>query len=163
MRSRSEHLEQLAKARETNLKDPEWHIKGGRSGSHEDKVKAGRSGSRENKVKAYRKALESGKLFNRKNTDTKPELAVKAKLDELVAMGFISGYAHPFNLNNKFFVDFYVPDLNTIIEVDGCYWHGCEQCDFPGRKKGGDKGRNAYILACGYKLEIIKEHELAQV
>lgn len=90
--------------------------------------------------------------------DTKPEFTVKAKLDELVTFGVISGYVHPFNLNGKFFCDFYVPDTNTIIEVDGCYWHGCEERGHPGRKN--DNGRNAYIKACGYNFEIIKEHEL---
>jgi len=95
----------------------------------------------------------------KKIKDTKPELAVKAKLDELVAVGFISGYEHPFNLNNKFFVDFYVPDLNTMIEVDGCYWHKCKECGF-GDGRPRDRSRNAYIKACGYKLEIIREHEL---
>ncbi len=102
--------------------------------------------------------VASGRLFRMNKRDTKPELAVKDKLDELVALDAISGYVHPFNLNNKFFVDFYVPDTNTIIEIDGCYWHGCEQCGHPGRKN--DKGRNAYIQACGYNFEIIKEHEL---
>lgn len=105
--------------------------------------------------------VESGRLIKIAKMDTKPELAVKAKLDELVALGAISNYVHPYSLNNKFFVDFFVPDTNTIIEVDGCYWHGCEQCGHPGRKN--DRPRNAYIKACGYNLEIIKEHELTRV
>lgn len=85
--------------------------------------------------------------------DTEIELQVKAKLDELGVR-----YEHSYNLNGRFFVDFYLPDFNTIIEVDGCYWHKCVKCGYEGRPR--DQARNAYIQACGYRLEIIREHEL---
>lgn len=94
-------------------------------------------------------------LSGYKTQDTKPELIIKAILDQKGIR-----YEHPFKLGDKFLCDFYLSDHNLIIEVDGCYWHGCEECGYPGRKKGGDAGRNAYIEACGYLLLIIKEHEL---
>mgnify|MGYP001576635131 FL=1 len=87
--------------------------------------------------------------------DTKLELTVKARLDSLGA-----NYVHPFNLHNHFLCDFYLPDYNLIIEADGCYWHGCTQCDLPNKKGAGrTRSRNAYIEAHGYKLLVIPEHD----
>ena len=156
---------------------------GGRNGPHEAKVRAGRkmqetwgktSEAHEQRVRAGYiggrtqgaiqgpKNVKSGLLAKAreicdKKTNTKPELAVKAKLDELGIC-----YEHPYNLNNRFLCDFYLPDFNTIIEVDGCYWHGCQDCGYLGKSERlrTDPGRNAYIRACGYRLEIVKEHEL---
>ncbi len=124
------------------------------------------SGLRADHSRAGRANVESGELFRArqriKRKDTKPESALKAKLDELVAVGAIGAYEHPWVLNGKFVVDFLVPEWNTIIEVNGCYWHGCSACGFSGTPKNRmtDPGRYAYIRACGYGLEIIMEHEL---
>mgnify|MGYP001614524333 CR=1 FL=1 len=46
-----------------------------------------------------------------------------------------------------------------VIEVDGCYWHKCKECGY-GNGRPRDRSRNAYIRACGFRLEIIREHEL---
>lgn len=83
-------------------------------------------------------------------------------LDELVSKGLISRYEHPYVLNGKFVVDFFVAEWNTVIEVNGCYWHGCRACGFAGMPKNRmtDPGRYAYIKACGYNLEVIMEHEI---
>ncbi len=89
-----------------------------------------------------------------KRQNTKLELAVKAKLD---ALGL--RYEHPFNLHDHFLVDFYLPDLNTVIEADGCYWHGCKPCGFNNGKDARTRSRNAYIKAHGYKLVVVPEHE----
>lgn len=86
--------------------------------------------------------------------DTKLELAVKAQLDSLGVH-----YEHPFNLHNHFLVDFYLPDTNTIIEADGCYWHGCKPCGYDNGKDKRTRARNAYIRAHGYKLIVVPEHE----
>ena len=62
-----------------------------------------------------------------------------------------------FNLHDHFLCDFYLPSLNLIVEADGCFWHGCEECGFWSRRN--DAGRNAYIRAHGYDLLVLKEHE----
>ena len=86
--------------------------------------------------------------------DTRLELAVKAKLD---ALGL--RYEHPFNLHNHFLVDFCLTDSNTIIEADGCYWHGCKPCGYDNGKDKRTNSRNAYIRAHGYNLVVVPEHE----
>lgn len=52
-----------------------------------------------------------------------------------------------------YLVDFYIDDLNLIIEVDGSFWH-----DKPERKQR-DKRRDAWLRSKGYK--VIRLTELA--
>lgn len=62
-------------------------------------------------------------------------------------------------------VDFYIPDENRIIEVNGCYWHCCQQC---GRERGNgekkreeDTRRYEYLHRKGYAVDIVWEHDLS--
>ena len=50
--------------------------------------------------------------------NTKPELEFKAILEKLEIE-----YEQQFRIQNKYY-DFYLPDYNALIEVDGIYWHG---------------------------------------
>lgn len=53
--------------------------------------------------------------------------------------------------------------LNGIaIEIDGCYWHGCTQCGFRGRKnvQSSDKIKNSFLEKRGWIVLRLKEHEL---
>jgi len=55
------------------------------------------------------------------------------------------------------FVDFYLPELNLVVEVDGDYWHNLE------RQKKRDEYRNNKLKELGYKViriwgsEILKD------
>ena len=101
-----------------------------------------------------RHQIEASMAASARKGDTKPELAVKDMLDDL---GIV--YEHPFDVNGRFLVDFYLPAYNAVIEVDGCYWHKCRECGY-GDGRGRDRSRNAYLRACGYLLMVIKEHDL---
>ena len=57
-----------------------------------------------------------------KYSNTAPELAVKAFLDESEIK-----YEHSKHLGRAV-VDFLLPEHNVIIEVDGCIYHACEIC-----------------------------------
>ena len=63
------------------------------------------------------------KLYKRKfrlkkgSYNTKPELQVKAILEEL---GIV--YQQQFPIQRKLY-DFYLPKYNVLLEVDGVYWH----------------------------------------
>lgn len=57
-------------------------------------------------------------------------------------------------INDKFLVDVYIPLTNTIIEVDGEYWHSLK------RVVNKDKAENAYLKKCGYNLMRISEKEI---
>ena len=54
----------------------------------------------------------------------------------------------------KFLVDAYIPATNTIIEVDGVYWHNLKKI---ARK---DKAENAYLKKCGFNLLRLSEAEV---
>lgn len=58
-------------------------------------------------------------LKNQKNKDTRPERIVREWL-ESNSVRYIP--QHP--MFNRFVVDFYLPDCNTVLEVLGDYWHG---------------------------------------
>ena len=92
-----------------------------------------------------------------KSRDTKPELIVTEMLT-LSGIRFIKQFSLP-----RIYCDFYLPDYNLIIEVDGDYWHAnpdrFSSDDLIGSKKmkasqiwESDKKKSEKIIAFGYKL-----------
>lgn len=57
-------------------------------------------------------------------------------------------------IDDKFCVDFYIPESKTVIEADGKYWHGLEKTI----KK--DRAENAYLKSRGYNLIRLTENEI---
>ena len=68
-------------------------------------------------------------------------------------------------------VDFYIPVTNTIVELNGCWWHGCLECaqqrkdyeefrEWHEQKREKDKKRYEYLRHKGYMVEVIWEHDL---
>jgi G:T-mismatch repair DNA endonuclease (very short patch repair protein) len=98
----------------------------------------------------------------RKNTE--PEKKVKEILREL-------GYQYRVqfminDLGRKRYFDIYIPRLNTLIEVDGIYWHGKglldEQLNAVQRKnRKNDKFKERIAAKHGFKLVRIWEDEIS--
>jgi len=103
----------------------------------------------------YRKIGLTG-VRNQQNSK-EPTSIEKIVYDFLLSKGII--FEKQRLVNGKFLVDVYIPSTNTIIEVDGCYWHGCKICGFLKRNKK-DKAENAYLIKCGYNLLRLPEHEI---
>lgn len=62
-----------------------------------------------------------------------------------------------------YIVDFFLPDFDLVIEVNGCYWHCCDQCGHSnahGGKREKDTKRYEYLTKRGYSVGIIWEHDL---
>ena len=62
-----------------------------------------------------------------------------------------------------YIVDFFLPDFNLVIEVNGCYWHCCEECGFINAHEGKrekDAKRHEYLIKRGFSLGIMWEHDL---
>ena len=57
-------------------------------------------------------------------------------------------------INNRFYVDAYVPSLNLVVECDGNYWHSLD------RVVKKDKAENAYLTKCGFNMLRFSEEEI---
>ena len=59
-------------------------------------------------------------------------------------------------------VDEALPDLRLAIEVDGCYWHGCATCGFPGNPvtQNLDRRKTVYLTKRGWTILRIREHDI---
>lgn len=59
--------------------------------------------------------------------------------------------------------DFYLEDPHLLIEIQGCYWHGCLTCGFdqPMHKqfRSKDIRRRRYLKQHGYTIDEIWEHD----
>lgn len=88
-------------------------------------------------------------MTRQKTSGTSIEIKMR---EELVKRGIT--YEEQYNLGGKFALDFYLPELNTVIECDGDYWHNLPEV------KKRDKSKNAYIKACGMRLFRFWEHEI---
>lgn len=104
--------------------------------------------------------------LNSKSKDTKPERLVREFLIHK-NIKFIGQY----QMYNKFIVDYYLPDTNTIIEVLGDYWHGNPLkygddknlkplTDKQLRQKSKDKSRYAYLTTCGHPVLMVWECDI---
>lgn len=91
---------------------------------------------------------------------TRPEKIVQIFLQ---SKNISHKYSH--SMYDKFFVDFWLPQNNTIIEVFGDYWHGNLDVfdilsDSQKRQKKKDKSRVAYLTKCGHSVIVMWEKDL---
>lgn len=68
-----------------------------------------------------------------------------------IAQFQINGSGHPF--------DFLIATTGLIVELDGCYWHGCQRC-FPRRPvKWEDAVNSRNATEAGFQMLRIWEHD----
>lgn len=102
---------------------------------------------------------------HRKGCFTKPEikfwkLLIENKID------FAFQYKLKDTVNSKLkFYDFYLPNIDTLIEIDGIYWHGKDKTDDELNKRlfeirKNDLIKNQLALEQNYKLIRIWEDEI---
>ncbi len=112
--------------------------------------------------KAHRQKL-SEKRLDRMAThpgtykETKPERELEQRLQEVGL-----NYEKQKRVGNML-VDFYLPQQNLVIEVDGCWWHSCPKCTPQGGPYADTFLERAVRLnALGYDAIRIWEHEVSQ-
>src|SRR6266852_4727715 len=88
----------------------------------------------------------------------------------LVASGISGWKLHPKGLPGS--PDFYFPDRQLVVFVDGCFWHGCPLCGhIPSvnrpfwkakilRNKQRDSENDRQLIQAGLRVVRIWEHEL---
>lgn len=59
-----------------------------------------------------------------------------------------------------YFYDFYLPDQKVLIEVDGCFWHGCSECGFKRSGTNNDEAKNQLAIKLGMTLLRLPEHSI---
>lgn len=107
--------------------------------------------------KTSKKAYWKG--YKRPNKETKPEKGFRDILSEMNV---------PFRMQHnvkKFLFDFYLPDHNLLIEVDGDYWHGNPE-KFPDpssmqrKNRRRDRLKAKIAMEQGYKVIRFWESEI---
>ena len=60
--------------------------------------------------------------------------------------------------------DWICRDQRKIIELNGCYWHGCSVCNYDNKYRKGkikrDDKKIKYYKSLGWKVLVIWEHEV---
>lgn len=125
----------------------------------------GKQHSNETKIKLRKKTTERLIKFWKNNTltgiNTKPELKMQSRLQTAKIK-----FQTPFVVENKIY-DLYLPDYNTIIEIDGCYWHSknipiSQMNKHQLRRWKNDRFKDILAHKHGYKLLRIWEDEIEQ-
>lgn len=100
--------------------------------------------------------------------DTSIEIKVKGFLEQL-NIKFIQHYFIK-DIRHSYQCDFFIPkqeriNKNIVLETDGCYWHGCKECNKELNSKqrsqiAKDNKRNKELIGKGYKVFRLFEHEI---
>lgn len=91
-----------------------------------------------------------------KRKETVPEALVREELT-LRQIEFVQ--EHPIRIGNRkwcYYLDFLLPWTNTVIEVDGEYWHSLE-----GQQKI-DNRKDKRLKELGYKVIRLTEQEIME-
>lgn len=92
----------------------------------------------------------------KKFKDTSIEIKIK---EELIKRNIEFKQNYP--LENIANVDFYLPIYKTVIECDGCFWHGCPEHNPEWDKRiEKDKTKTEKLVQSGYTVYRFWEHEI---
>lgn len=119
------------------------------------------------KISEVRKQLiKEGKIVQKMPLqDTTIELKIQNFLKQL-DIPYFSHYH--INIEHAYPADFFIPSLKLVIESDGCYWHGCPNCNITPPKnindiKIIDNQRTIEIKNKGYKIIRLWEHDIIKL
>lgn len=91
---------------------------------------------------------------NRKFKDTSIEL----KMEQELKLRNIN-YKKQFPISTVGIVDFFLKELNLVIECDGCYYHGCPE-HYPNFINKKDKNKTERLKNLGYNVFRFWEHDI---
>lgn len=147
-------------------------LKGYKIHSDESKQKIRESNS--NRIildKTRKKMSEKRKLWKTPFKDTKIEIKIQDYLKHL-HVEFITHY-YVSEITNSYQCDILIQKQygiaqKTIIECDGCYWHGCIICNkkiqkFQTEHIKRDKQRTKELIANGFRVIRLWEHDIKKM
>lgn len=93
--------------------------------------------------------------------------SIEIKIQNFLRLLHIEFMAHCYisKMTNKYQCDVFIPSIKTIIEADGCYFHGCPLCRYQINKKvleqiERDKIRTKELEEKVYRIIRLWEHEI---
>lgn len=103
-----------------------------------------------------KKRMKNGTFPRPPFRNTKIERAVQQRLSERGLIFASNAWKFGYNW------DIVLDAQKTFVEVDGCYWHGCQVCGYPFRpdKAARDQARDQKALRMGWRVVRILEHEI---
>lgn len=106
----------------------------------------------------------------------KKDTSIEIKIQKFLSLLHIEFYTHYYlsQIRHSYQCDIFIPKQETegiiipqetIIECDGCYWHGCPKCDLnPYKKleerKKLDKQRTKELQEKGFRVIRLRGHEI---
>ncbi len=121
--------------------------------------------------KVTKKTREAVKKSRAKQIFPIKNSSIEVKIQNFLTKLHIEFVTHKYmNLKSSYQCDIFIPiqkgiNQKTIIETDGCYWHGCATCKFKqsnniknAMKK--DKLRTKELIEKGFKVIRIWEHDI---
>lgn len=115
-------------------------------------------------TRQLRRKMRIEQLSKRKTSPTDIEIILSNLLDKINIKHYSQ---HP--IKEKFVVDEFLPEYNTIIEAHGGYWHGdprkyskekLSKLQISNIKR--DNSKQKYLIKCEYKILILWEKDLKE-
>jgi DNA mismatch endonuclease (patch repair protein) len=122
------------------------------------------------KIKSARKAARKHKsasfhMVRKARAKYKPKSSSLETLIEGILLEEGINYKTQFAIG-RCHSDFYLPDTKTVVEVQGCYWHGHAQCQVKEltkeqmKRRRKDGRRFTFFRNAGHKLLLLWECEI---
>ena len=117
------------------------------------------------------KIIEARKKQVMPTKDTKIEIKIQSLLSQLHLEYFTHKYIS--EITHGYQCDILIPaqdgiQQKTVIECDGCYWHGCPLCNLKPYdkleyRKELDKNRTEELIKAGFKVIRLWEHDIKEM
>lgn len=109
--------------------------------------------------KKTRKPLNKARLIKKANRRPRPKSDLETKVEEFLQseeIEFRSQYPI-----SRIHADIFFPATNTVLEIQGCYWHGHSVCQpkplskTQTRRRQKDAKRFRFLIKAGYNILIL--------
>jgi len=123
----------------------------------EDSFRSKRMKQVSENIEQYRSSAANA----RKTLNKTSKLHLEYK-DSMVSNG-LEGFITEYEIG-YYHIDEADPLARLAIEIDGCYWHGCDKCGFVGdpRIVSCGKRKETFLTNRGWKVLHIKEHDIRE-
>ena len=153
-----EHCKNIGLVRKGKHVSPNTEFKKGQHPSRETEFKIG-----DLKVKErLRKLRMEGKIIT-----PKFDTSIERKIQNYLKLLHIDFLTHNYmsEITHAYQCDIIIPSSKTIIETDGCYWHGCPICnkklnEWQIKTIELDNFRTKELQEKGYRVIRLREHDI---